>query len=90
MVEEICLFPGPGQNRPLLGFFSLTFKLRIISSMVVLASHGEIAKALPVVILTTHKLLLGVDAVFGFDLLATTLAHKHMSTLLPNFVLDKL
>ena len=35
----------------------LTFKLRMISSMVVLALHGEVAKALPVVRLATHKLL---------------------------------
>ena len=65
----------------------LTFRLRMISSMVVLAPHGEVAKALPVVRLATHKLLVTVDAVVGLELLATTLADKHMATVLPNFVL---
>ena len=35
----------------------LTFKLRMISSMVVLAQHGEVSKALHVVRLATHKVL---------------------------------
>ena len=65
----------------------LTFRLRMISSMVVLAPHGAVAKALPVVRLATHKLLVTVDAVVGLELLATTLADKHMATVLPNFVL---
>ena len=65
----------------------LTFRLRMISSMVVLAPHGEVAKALPVVRLATHKLLVTVDAVVGLELLATTLADKHMATVMPNFVL---
>ena len=45
------------------------------------------AKALPVVRLATHKLLLSVDAVGMVELLATTLANKHMDNMLPNFVL---
>ena len=53
-------------------------------AMVVLAPHGE---ALPVVRLATHKLLVSVDAVVWVELLATTLAYKHMATMLPNFVL---
>ena len=65
----------------------LTFKLRMTSSMVVLAPHGEFAKTLPVVRLATHKLLVSVDDVVGPELLATTLADKHMATVLPNFVL---
>ena len=65
----------------------LRFKLRMISSMVVLAPHGEVEKALPVVRLSTYKLLVSVDAVVGLELLATTLADKHMATVLPNFVL---
>ena len=68
----------------------LTFKLRMVSSMVVLAPHGEVAKALPVVRLATHKLLVSVDAVVGLELLATTLADKHMATLLPNCLLVRL
>ena len=65
----------------------LTFRLRMISSMVVLAPHGEVAKALPVVRLATHKLLVTVDAVVGLELLATTLADKNVATMLPIFLL---
>ena len=61
----------------------LMFRLRIISSMVVLAPHGEVAKAHPVVSLATHKLLVSVHAVVGLELLATTLADKHMAIVLP-------
>ena len=64
-----------------------TFRLRMISSMVVLAPHGKVAKTLPVVRLPIHKLIESVDAVVGVELLATTLSGKHMTTLLPNFVL---
>ena len=55
--------------------------------MVVLALHEKVVKALPVVRLATHKLLKSVDAAVGLELLATTLADKHMVTMLPNFVL---
>ena len=65
----------------------LTLKLRMISSIVVLAPHGEVAKTLHVVRLATHKLIVSVDAVVGVELLATTLADKHMATVLPNYVL---
>ena len=47
------------------------------------------AKTLPVVWLATHKLIVSVDAVGGVELLATTLAGKHIATVLPNFVLAK-
>ena len=57
--------------------------------MVVIAPHGEAGKAFPVVRLATHKLLVSVDAVVGVELLATTLAGKHMATVLPNFVLAR-
>ena len=57
--------------------------------MVVFALHGEVAKALPVVRLATHKLLLSVDAVVGVKLIATTFAGKHMTTVLPSFALDR-
>ena len=66
-----------------------TFRLRMISSMVVLAPHGEVAKPLPVVRLATHKLIVSVDAVVRVKILATTLAGKHMATVLPNFVLAR-
>ena len=66
-----------------------TFRLRMISSIVVLAPHGEVAKTLPVVRLATHKLIVSVDAVVGVELLATTLAGKHIATVLPNFVLAR-
>ena len=69
--------------------FPYTFRLRMISSMVVLAPHGEVAKTLPVVRLATHKLNVSFDAVVGVELLATTLAGKHIATVLPNFVLAK-
>ena len=52
-----------------------------------LAPHGEGEKALPVVRLATKKLLVSVDAVVGLELLVTTLADKHMATVLPNYVL---
>ena len=52
-----------------------------------LAPNGEVAKALPVVRLETKKLLVSVDAVVGLELLATTLADKHMATVLLKFVL---
>ena len=47
--------------------------------MVVLAPHGEVVKTLPVVRLATHKLIVSVDAVVGVELLAITLAGKHMA-----------
>ena len=57
--------------------------------MVVLAPYGEVAKTLPVLWLATHKLIVSVEAVVGVELLATTLAGKHMATVLPNFVLAR-
>jgi hypothetical protein len=41
------------------------FRLRMISSIVVLAPHEEVAKTFPVVRLATHKLIVFVDAVVG-------------------------
>ena len=55
--------------------------------MVVLAPVGEVAKALPVVRLAIHMLFVSVDDVVGLELLATTLADKHMATMLPKFML---
>ena len=52
-----------------------------------LAPHGEVAKTLPAVRLATKKLLGSVDAFVGLELLARTLADKHMATVLPNCVL---
>jgi hypothetical protein len=63
--------------------------MRMISTMMVLAPHGDVAKTLPVVRLATHKLIVIVDAIVGVELLATTLAGKHMATVLPNFVLAR-
>ena len=65
------------------------FRLRMISSIVVLAPHGKVAKTLPVVRLTTHKFIVSVDAVVGVENLAKSLAGKHMATVLPNFVLAR-
>ena len=47
----------------------------------------KLQKKLPVVRLATHKLLVIVDAVVCLELLATALANKHLTTVLPNFVL---
>ena len=55
----------------------------------VFAQPGEVAKTLPVARLVTHKLLVSVDTVIWVELLATTLAGKHIATVLPNFVLPK-
>ena len=41
------------------------FRSRMISSIVVLAPHGEVSKTLPVVRLATQKLIVSVDAVVG-------------------------
>ena len=76
MVEDVCPLSGAGQNH--------TFPL------CPLAPHGEVAKALPVGRLATKNLLVSVDAVAGLELLATTLADKHMATMLPNCVLVRL
>ena len=55
----------------------------------VLAPDGEVAKTLPAVRFATRRLIVSVDAVVGVKLLATTLAGKHMATVLPNFVLAR-
>ena len=60
-----------------------TFRFRIISAML------DLAKTLPVLRLTTHKLIVSVDGVVGVELLATTLAGKDIATVLPNFVLAR-
>ena len=65
------------------------FRLRIISSMMVLTPHGDVATTLPVVRLATHKHIVSVDAIVGVELLATTPACKHMATVLTNFVLAR-
>ena len=65
------------------------FRLRMISSIVVLAPHGEVAKTFHVVRLATHKLMVSVDAVVGVELLGTAFAGKNMATVLPNFVLAR-
>ena len=66
-------------------FLELDITVIFLSSP--LAPQGEVAKALPVVRLQTKRLILSVDAVVGLDLLATTLADKHMATVLPSYVL---
>ena len=54
-----------------------------------LALHGEAAQALHVVRFETKWLILYFHAVVGLELLATTLADKHMATVLPNYVLHR-
>ena len=73
MVEDVCLLPGAGQNCP----------FPLLPS----CPHGEVAKALPVVMLETKKLCVSVDALVGLKRLATTLEDKHMATVLPNYML---
>ena len=82
-----ALFLDMARTNLFLSSSPITFKLRMISSMVVLTLHGEVAKALLVVRLATHKLLVSVDDVVGLELLVTTHAEKHMATVLPKFVL---
>ena len=65
------------------------FRLRMISSMMVLAPHGDVVKTFPVVRLATHKLIVSVYAVVCVELLATTPACKQMAPVLPNFVLAR-
>ena len=48
---------------------------------------GEVAKVLPVARLSTHNLLVYVNVVVGLELFVTTLADKHMATVLPILVL---
>ena len=55
--------------------------------MVVLDPHGEEVKTIPVVRVATHKLIVSVDAVVWVEHLATTLAGKHINTVLPNLVM---
>ena len=88
-VEDVCPHPGDGQNRSLL---------------LLLPSHVQIeddllnggpcpsqrsGKTLPLVRLAPHKLIVSLDAVVRVEVLATTLADKHIATVLPNFVLAK-
>ena len=73
MEKNICPLPGVGQNSP----FSL-----------LPACHTwKVAKAFLVVMLATKKLCMSVVAVVGVELIATTLADKHMATVLPTCVM---
>ena len=68
-----ALFLEPAKTVLFLSFSPHTFRVRMISSMVVLAPHGEVAKPLPVVRFATHKLFVSVDADVGVEFLASTL-----------------
>ena len=82
-----AIFLGLARTILSLSSSPLTFKLKIISSLAVFAPYEEVAKALPVVRLPTHKLLVSVDDINGLEHLVTTFADKHMVTVLPKFVL---
>ena len=56
MIEGVFPLSGTGQNGPLPLLLPLTLQLGIISSMVVLAPHGEVSKAFPLVWLAPHNL----------------------------------
>ena len=73
MVKGVCPFPGAGQNYPvpLLPPCPTWISCKIYSC-------GETFN---------QNLLVSVDAVVGLELLAKTLADKHMNTVLPNCVL---
>ena len=59
------------------------FRLRMIFSIVVFAPLGEVGKkTLSVVRHAKHKLIVSVDAVVGVELLVSTLADKHIATVL--------
>ena len=49
-----------------------------------LGPHGKVAKALPDVRFATEKNLVYVVAVVGLECIATTLAGKHMASVLQN------
>ena len=66
-------------------FLELDKTVLFISSP--LAPNVEVANTLPVMRLVTKKLLVSVDAFVGLKLLGTTLADKHMATVLSNCVL---
>ena len=67
------------------------FFLQLVKTVLFLSSplalHVEVENALPVMRLATKKLLVSVDAVVGLEIFATTLADKHMATVLSNCVL---
>ena len=88
MVEDVCPLPGAGQNRPLHLLLPPHVQIEddLINGGPCPPEDGEVAKALHVVRLATHKLLVYVDDVVGLELLATTLA-DNMATVLPKFVL---
>ena len=69
MVEDVFPLPGAGQNCPLPLLLPLTFRLRMISSMVVFAP-------LLVVRLATQSFLCLLMLLLGLP--------KHMVTVLPN------
>ena len=71
-VEDSGLLPEAGQNHPFSFLLPITFRLRIISLVVL--THKE-------------KPIVYVDANVDVELLATTFADKHMANALPNHML---
>ena len=65
-----ALVPQQARTFLFLSSSPFTFRLMMISSVVVLAPYGEVAKYLPVVRLATKKSLVSVDDVVGLELLA--------------------
>ena len=65
MEKDVCPLPGASQNRPLPLLLSPQIRMRMISSMAVLAPHREVEKALSVVRLAPHKPLVPVDVIVG-------------------------
>ena len=76
MVEDACPLTGAGQNHP----------FPLLPPCPTWRSCKSSTCGAPVR-LATKKLLVSVDTVVGLEFLATTLADKHMATVLPNCVL---
>ena len=72
---------------------NLTYKLQLEDDLLdggfhPVAQLGEVAKVLPLARLSTHNRLVFVNVVVGLKLFVTTLADKHLATVLPILVLD--
>ena len=78
-----------GQNRSILLLLSPHIQIEDDLLNAMQCNGGGSGITLSVVRLVTHKLIVSVDAVVGVEILAITLAGKHMATLLPNFVLAR-
>ena len=84
MVEDVCPLSGAGPNCPLPLLIPPHVQIKDDLFNSGPFPHGEVAKALPVVRLATHKRLVFV---VSFSRFATTLTDKHMAIVMPKLVL---